>query len=163
MKKLLLPVLFLAGCKKDNEAKGTTVPQKTGMYGAKSLGVIPVLSDSQLAIDCFDNTFMDSLGTYGSSYKISYWGDQLHSTQASFWITSEETETQIDAYNVNPTQKNKSRVQYLLFNIFPNQHAKQEHDFSSSAFPIAPSMTFSSWTKRLPQEHWHPCWTCKWP
>lgn len=105
----LLIIFIFSNCKKQDAPGSDIAVSNNGLKATGTVVTIPSLSDSQLGLDCFNNTWFNNYGNYGSSYKAYYYGDQTRTQQQSFWITAEETETQIDAYNVNPTQANKKQ------------------------------------------------------
>jgi predicted alpha-1,6-mannanase (GH76 family) len=74
-------------------------------------------ADAKVAMQCYNNTFYNQYGTYGSSYKAMYYANTYRNSRADFWREVESIETLIDAYTINNDADFQNKIRYLYNGI----------------------------------------------
>jgi predicted alpha-1,6-mannanase (GH76 family) len=74
-------------------------------------------ADAKLAMQCYNNTFYNQYGTYGSSFKAMYYANTNRNSRSDFWREVESIETLIDAYETNNDDDFKNKIRYLYHGI----------------------------------------------
>jgi predicted alpha-1,6-mannanase (GH76 family) len=74
-------------------------------------------ADAKVAMQCYNNTFYNQYGTYGSSFKAMYYRDIYRNSRSSFWWEVESIEMLIDAYAINNDADFQNKIRYLYHGI----------------------------------------------
>jgi len=74
-------------------------------------------AEAQVAMQCYNNTFYNEYGTYGSSFKAMYYANTTRVDRTDFWRELESIETLIDAHNIHNDTDFRNKIRYLYHGI----------------------------------------------